>query len=107
MVALIDEVIQRISPNSENTYQITIIMRHQANNKSYYAKYYVPKDARHLNKGKVYKIESLSTLVLEDAEERAIRRLIQLQEYIKQDRSFQSQTINAVFKIFLDDYEKR
>jgi integrase len=107
MVALKDEVIKRISPNADNTYQITIILRHQANNKSYYAKYYIPKEARHLNKGKVYKIESLSTLVLEDAEERSIRRLIQLQEYMKQDRSFQSQTVKAVFKIFLDDYENR
>ena len=91
-MALKDQVVKRLSPNGDNIPQITIIKREQSSNESYYAKYFIPKEARHLNKNNIYKIESLSTLVIDEAEEKARNAAI-----LVVAQAFQSAGISDVY----------
>ena len=102
-----DTVIKHIGPRGNGGHDITIIKRSQKNTYSLYGRYFIPKDARHLNANNGYLIESLKTKVLEDAVETAIRRHVQIEQFIREDRPIRSERIKGVFNKFIDDYEKR
>ena len=96
-IKVIDSPVKSLSPDANSKHQVTIIKQVQGNSVSYYGKYKIQKEQRHLNNKQAYKIESLNTNVPEDEEKKSIRRHLQLEEYCKHDRVFDSHIINEIY----------
>ena len=101
------ETIKHLNYDYNNISQIEIQKRTQKKSSFYYARFYISKSKRHLNSGKIYKLESLRTKDENEAIANAQIRWGAIQSALQQDQILVGKTFFAVYESFLKDYQDR